>query len=323
MRRISTLAAASGFMALLLLPSLAPAETGQGVGVVSTLVGQATVSRVSLSQPQPLQFKDSVFDRDRIATGENSTVRVLMGGRALVTVRELSVLTITEETNRSTIDLQSGKVALGVLHQKMRPGESIEVKTHNAVAAVRGTVIVVEVIQASAQAGGGSTPLTTNVHVLHGSAQVTPTNVPGAAPVIVNQFQTYSQIGNVLGSIRPLTPAGVNQLMSNMRSNPQFGAQGSGGAADQIVTQEQNRVSTTFASTTDIGAGNAQLPGGNGIQGQTQNNQAPYQPPIPPPPPPSQQSKKATAGGTLPPPPPPPPPPCHDPICGGKFLKRG
>jgi hypothetical protein len=308
MKRVDTLAVASGFFAVLLFPTLAPAQTGQGLGVVSTISGQATISRVALAQPIPLQFKDSVFDRDRISTAENSTVRVLMGGKALVTVRELSVLTITEEMNRSTVDLQSGKIALGVLHQKMRPGESIEVRTHNAVAAVRGTVIVVEVIRASAQAGGGSTGLTTNVHVLHGSAVVSPTNIPGALPVTVNQFQTYSQIGNVLGSIRPLTPGGMSQLMSNLRSNPQFGQGSGGGATDQVVSQEQSRVATSFASGTpsDLNAVGA-LPGGNGAPSNNQQN-APITPPIKPvviPPPPPQH----TAGGIVPPPPPPPPPP--------------
>src|SRR6266536_6451932 len=232
MKRAETLAVASGFFAVLIFPGLAPAQSGQGLGVVSTIAGQATISRTSLSQPIPLQFKDSVFDRDRIATAENSTVRVLMGGKALVTVRELSVLTITEELNRSTVDLQSGKIALGVLQQKMRPGEAIEVRTHNAVAAVRGTVIVVEIVRASAQLPGGPPPaLTTNVHVIHGSAVVTPTNIAGASPITVAQFQTYSQIGNILGTIRPLTPTAVNQLMANLRSRPQFGqGSGSGGA---------------------------------------------------------------------------------------------
>src|SRR5712691_10511422 len=287
MRRIDGLAMVSGFLALLLFPGLAPAQVRQGVGIVSTISGQATVSRVSLPQPQPLQFKDSVFDRDRISTAENSTVKVLMGGKALVTVRELSVLTITEEMNRSTVDLQSGKIALGVLHQKMLPGESIEVRTHNAVAAVRGTVIVVEVVQASAQVGGGSTGLTTNVHVLHGAADVTPTNVPGASPVKVGQLQTYSQIGNVLGQIRPLTPAGLSQLMSNLRSSPQFGRGSGGGATDQIVSHEQSKASS-FASTTGSGAVGA-LPGANGALSNT-NQQAPITPPVkplnnPPPPP--------------------------------------
>ena len=36
--------------------------------------------------------------RDHIATAEKSVVRVLLGGKALVTVRELSSLTIKEET---------------------------------------------------------------------------------------------------------------------------------------------------------------------------------------------------------------------------------
>jgi len=287
MKRAGTLAVASGFFAVLIFPGLAPAQSGQGLGVVSTISGQATISRTSLSQPIPLQFKDSVFDRDRIATAENSTVKVLMGGRALVTVRELSVLTITEEMNRSTVDLQSGKVALGVLHQKMRPGESIEVRTHNAVAAVRGTVIVVEVVQASAQVGGGSPGLTTNVHVLHGSAEVTPTNIPGAAPVKVGTLQTYSQIGNVLGQIRPLTPAGVSQLMSNLRSSPQFGRGSGGGATDQIVSHEQSKASS-FASTAASGAAGA-LPGPKGPPSNN-NQQAPITPPVkplnsPPPPP--------------------------------------
>jgi FecR protein len=283
MRRVDTLAVASGFLALLLFPSLAPGQTGQGVGVISTISGQATISRTSLPQPVPLQFKDSVFDRDRISTAENSTVKVLMGGKALVTVRELSVLTITEELGRSTVDLQSGKIALGVVRQRMRPGESIEVKTHNAVAAVRGTVIVVEIVRASAQATGGSGALTTNVHVLRGSALVTPTNVPGSSGITVGESQTYSQIGNVLGATRPLTPAAVNQLLRNLQTRPQLG-QSSGGAADQITKHEQTRTSTAFGSATanDLGVGSL-LPGGNNPPPAGLQN-APITPPKGPPP---------------------------------------
>jgi hypothetical protein len=285
MRRADTLAIASGFLALLLFPSLAPGQTGQGVGVISTISGQATISRTSLPQSVPLQFKDSVFDRDRISTAENSTVKVLMGGRALVTVRELSVLTITEELGRSTVDLQSGKIALGVVQQRMRPGESIEVRTHNAVAAVRGTVIVVEIVRASAQATGGPGALTTNVHVLRGSAVVTPINVPGSSPITIGQFQSYSQIGNVLGAIRPMTPAAVTRLLSNLRASPQFG-RSSGGAADQLTKHEQTRTSAAFGSATasDLGVGSL-LPGGNNASPAGQQN-APITPPKGPPPPP-------------------------------------
>lgn len=40
-----------------------------------------------------------------LRTAEKSIVRVLLGGKALVTVREISVLTITETPGRSTIEL--------------------------------------------------------------------------------------------------------------------------------------------------------------------------------------------------------------------------
>src|SRR5437870_11559624 len=41
-------------------------------GVVTTLQGTATVTRASLSQPQPLKFRDDVFVQDRVVTGDDS-----------------------------------------------------------------------------------------------------------------------------------------------------------------------------------------------------------------------------------------------------------
>ena len=119
-------------------------------GVVTTLEGNVTAARTTSAQPVALKFKDDVFVNDRVVTGDRSLARLLLGGKAVVTVRERSALTITEVPGRSTIDLDSGKVAVAVAKDKMRPGEQIEVKSPNAVAAVRGTVFVVEVIRASA-----------------------------------------------------------------------------------------------------------------------------------------------------------------------------
>jgi hypothetical protein len=130
-----------------LLVALSPlpvlAQT-QPVGVVTTLTGQVTLARTAVPEPLILKFRDDVFERDRISTAEKSIVRVLLGGKAIVTVRELSVLTITEEPGRATIDLTSGKIGVAVAKQRMRPGESLEIRTPNAVAAVRGTVITAE-----------------------------------------------------------------------------------------------------------------------------------------------------------------------------------
>jgi hypothetical protein len=142
-------------------------------GVITTLEGNVTAARSTAAQPVALKFKDDVFVNDRVVTGDRSLARLLLGGKAVVTVRERSALTITEVPGRSTIDLDSGKVAVAVAKDKMRPGEQIEVKSPNAVAAVRGTVFVVEVIRASASADNAQGGVTTNHYVFTGSIALT------------------------------------------------------------------------------------------------------------------------------------------------------
>jgi hypothetical protein len=127
-------------------PVPASAQQPLPAGVVTTVKGEATVVRPTAAQPQTLKLKDALFTRDRIETRQDSIVRVLLGGKAVVTVRELSVFTITDQPGRAIVDLQSGKVALGVAKDRMQPGESIEIRTPNAVAAVRGSLLITEVI---------------------------------------------------------------------------------------------------------------------------------------------------------------------------------
>ena len=192
-----------------------------GVGIVTTLAGTATVVRAALPSPQPLHFRDDVFVRDHIRTAEKSIVRVLLGGKALVTVRELSALTITEETGRSTVDLKSGKIAMGVVHRRMRPGEVIEIRTPNAIAAIRGTVLVVELTQEPGPAGGPPR-YTTKVSVLHGLVEVSDPNNPGAPPAQVGTLESWSRSGDDPFSLIHLSPAAADQLFADLRSAPQI-----------------------------------------------------------------------------------------------------
>jgi hypothetical protein len=230
-------------LALLLAiwPGAASAQTadggGRGVGVVTTLAGTVTVARAALPAPQPLRFKDDVFLRDHIATAEKSVVRVLLGGKALVTVRELSSLTIREETGRSTVDLTAGKIAMGVVRQRMRPGEVIEIRTPNAIAAIRGTVLVVELIPAP---GGspGQPNYTTKVHVLHGLVEVSDPNNPGAPAVQVGTLQSWSRTGSEPFSQAPLSPAAADQVFADLRSAPQI-AEGPAEFMATVTTREQ------------------------------------------------------------------------------------
>ena len=135
-----------GVAAALVLAVGAQAEAQQRAGVVTTLEGSVTVMRASLSEPAPLKFRDDIFVKDRIATAADSVARILLGGRAVVTVREHSVVTITEAPGLSTVDVVAGRAAVAVAREKMRAGDLIEVKTPNAVAGIRGTVIVAEVV---------------------------------------------------------------------------------------------------------------------------------------------------------------------------------
>jgi len=186
-------------------PGYVQASEGTGVGVVTTLVGEATVVRTAAAQPRNLQMRDRVLPLDRITTKERSMVHVLMGGKALLTVKELSVVTVTEDGGRATVDLQSGKVGLAVVHEKMKPGDVIEVKTPQAVAAVRGTVLVVEIIPGTGEADQtGRSEDVTNVHLIHGKLDVSLRSNPGGAPVRLESLQTVSVTRDVLGKMRPL-----------------------------------------------------------------------------------------------------------------------
>src|SRR2546426_4935694 len=141
-------------------------------GVVTTLQGTATVTRASLSQPQPLKFRDDVFVQDRVVTGDDSVARILLGGKAIVTVRERSSLTISESPGVSTVNVGEGRAAIAVVKERMKPGETIEIKTPNAIAGIRGTIVVVEVDQTTAQAGPGAAAFTTRFTVLTGEVLV-------------------------------------------------------------------------------------------------------------------------------------------------------
>jgi hypothetical protein len=161
----------------LLVPMQALAQATKA-GVITTLQGTATVARSVTPQPAPLKFKDDIFVHDHITTGESSIVRILLGGKAVVTVRERSALTIYETPTTSTIEIGTGKIALAVAKDRMKPGESVQIKTPNAMAGVRGTVVIAEVSAPPAAGGAVSTRFT----LLTGIVDVARLDGPGGQP---------------------------------------------------------------------------------------------------------------------------------------------
>jgi hypothetical protein len=219
MRGVKALMTGSVMVAALTLalPAPAPAQEAKA-GVVTTVRGTATVARTTTTEAAPLRFRDDVFVHDRITTGEQSVARILLGGKAVVTVRERSELVITESATTSTLAVSHGKIALAVNKARMRPGESVEIKTPNAVAGIRGTVIIAEV-------SPGSTPATvaSTFTLLTGIVDVTlldPAGQPSRSKLTLKPMQVVAADGfTALGAPRNISREEAASVMSHYRVN--------------------------------------------------------------------------------------------------------
>ncbi len=200
---------------LLALPPMAFSQ--ERVGVVTTLEGSATVARLAVPQAQPLHFKDSVYLHDRITTGERSIVRVLLGGKATVTARERSVVTITEVPGVATIQLGEGRISVAVSKAMMKPGEAVEIKTPNAVTAIRGTVVVAEVSPAS---DGHRSRIT----ILRGLVEVTKLDATGSLVGPAVKLGALERVAvstaKPIATPETITPEAAKQLASEFSAIP-------------------------------------------------------------------------------------------------------
>ena len=114
-------------------------------GVITLLQGPVTVTRASAHEPAPLQLRDGVFADEQIRTGENGFARILLGGKAIVTMQERSNLQIAEDLGTSTLTMGEGRIAVAVARELTKTGELIEILTPTALASSRGAVVVVGV----------------------------------------------------------------------------------------------------------------------------------------------------------------------------------
>jgi len=200
-----------------LLPAPAFAQTTKA-GVVTTLEGNVTAVRAVMPQPVLLKFRDDVFLQDRVVTGDQSFARLLLGGKAVISIRERSAVTISEVPGRSTVEIESGKIALSVARDRMVPGEVINIKTPNAVAGVRGTVVVAQVTYR--QGPGGVRQPISDLWVMRGLVEAThinPAGVPLSPPVSLAPRESFKadpttatkgsftleQIGTIVEGLQP------------------------------------------------------------------------------------------------------------------------
>ncbi len=144
---------------------VAHAYTAKGVGVVTALRGGVGVTHappVAAREGRPpqeaLKFKDDVFFQDVIDTQRDSIAKLLLRGRSTFTIRELSRVELREGVvpadptrTRSIVSLLTGAFR-AIIQRDLRPQDEFEIRTPNAISAVRGSDLVVEVYAA------GTTP---------------------------------------------------------------------------------------------------------------------------------------------------------------------
>jgi hypothetical protein len=222
----------------------ASSEEMRSAGVVTGLQGTASVTRASLAQPRPLKFKDDVYLRDEIVTGDASMARLLLGGKALLTVRERSMVRITEAPGLSTIAVSRGRAHLNVNRDRMRPGETIEVVTPNATAAIRGTIIVAEV-------DSEDSATRSTITVLKGLIDVTQHDAAGRGfgqAVSVGALQQVITVGNRMSPVHQISRQSADRLASDFK----MGLRGAP-AAPGMVQTEVDRAAQQVVSTKDSG----------------------------------------------------------------------
>ena len=191
----------------LVFPALALAQ--QAVGIVTALKGTAQLTLAATQTA--LSFKDNLILRDLIDTQEKSLTRVLFGGKSTVTVRELSRLEVREEllpggATRTIHDLSSGSILVNVARSLMRRGDEVQIRTPNAIAAVRGSTILAQYNAALAQ----------SVFVLlTGSAIVTPQGQPSITltPNTSVNVTGSSTTGVQAGAVGAVTQAEATEIV--------------------------------------------------------------------------------------------------------------
>ena len=202
-------------------------------GIVTGLQGTASVSRTSLPGSRALNFKDDVYLHDQIVTGDASMARILLGGKALLTVRERSMVRITEAPGVSTVAVSSGRAAINVIRERMQPGDRVEVRTPNATAAIRGTIVVAEV-----EEDGADTHST--ITVLRGLIDVTQHDSVGRVmgqPVSVSALQQVTAAGVRLSPVRGISQKSAEAMAQGYKMSVRPGPP----AAPGVVQAELDR----------------------------------------------------------------------------------
>jgi hypothetical protein len=208
----------AGALLLGLVPVLALAQTPSRLGMVTTLTGEATVTRPASREPVSLQYKDSLSAGDRLRTAERSILRVFLGGSsALLTMGQLSLATVGREGDAIVVEFEAGKIYVGVVPPAgaARPTLTTEIRTPNAVVILRGTSVVTELTRVGDPRGRPT--IQTTLSVLTGTVEVLPRRAGSRVMQKVGANTAVTVVGNVVGPLRPFDTKAAAALMAGLR----------------------------------------------------------------------------------------------------------
>ena len=175
----------------------------QTIAVVAFAAGRATIERATALERRPLLFKDEVMLGDRITTSEQSTLRLLLAPKIVVTVGEGSELTITKTAGTlGTIQLRSGIIGVAVSNERLGTSELLEIRTPNLTAVLGAGVSLVEVRETFTPSlpPTGTSGVTSRFISISGVSHVTtPLTRPGRDSIIaMNPLTSLSRTGSRL-----------------------------------------------------------------------------------------------------------------------------
>jgi hypothetical protein len=116
---------------------------------VTTLLAGLLIALAAGTPPESQPFRSQMRLTERIETRDRVFARLLFRGRVMILAREGALLSITEVRGATTIEVESGRVAVTVDRDNLHPEDLVEVRTPHAVVTVPGDTLVVEVAEAS------------------------------------------------------------------------------------------------------------------------------------------------------------------------------
>ncbi len=138
------------------------------VGIISSLNGEAQITHSTKAQDSDRpKYRGPIIFGDRLSTGKNATLGLLVGQNSLLTMRELTDIRIGETVrNRQVLEMASGRVCLAVGQPASSTTEPLMLKTpFSMITIAPGTLFNVDVAAA---------PLKTSLQNGDGGARVIP-----------------------------------------------------------------------------------------------------------------------------------------------------